>query len=99
MDLHGVDVYLWTTKTPDLPMEIGKLKLDMISNRGTKVFPSDNPSTDSFDWPQCRYLSENPVSDNDVDALIAHLTSLGWRWTKTQKLYRKDGVDLFSQPY
>lgn len=99
MKLHGVDVFVQCPQTPDLPTEFGAFKLILISNRGTRVYPPPAPETDLLDWPQCRFLSENEVSDADVDALVAHLTSLGYRWTKCQKLFLKDGVNQFSQPY
>lgn len=99
MNLHGVDVYIWTPQTPDLPKEFGKFKLILISNRGTRVYPPPAPDMDLLDWPRARFLCDDVVTDEEVDALVHHLTSLGWRWTKCQKLFIKDGVNQFSQPY
>lgn len=99
MELHGVDVYIWTPETPDLPKEVGPLTLKLISNRGTKVYPPPAPDIHLIDWPRCRYFSETAITDKDADALLSKLTSDGWVWTKAQKLYRLDGVDQFSQPY
>jgi len=97
--LYGADIYLRTPKTPDLPGEVGTLRLVFIANRGTRVFPPPAPEAEPTDWPQCRYLSDVPVTDEQVDALAAHLTALGWQWTKLQKLFKNDGVDAFSKPY
>lgn len=99
MNLHGVDVYIWTPSTPDLPKEFGPFFLKLISNRGTRVYPPPAPDMDLMDWPRCRFFSESEVTDKDVNDLLVHLTDLGWRWTKTQKLFRKDGVNQFSEPY
>jgi hypothetical protein len=99
MTLHGVDVYIWTPDTPDLPKEFGKFTLKLISNRGTKVYPPPAPDMHLLDWPRCRFVSDDEVSDQEVDELVAHLSGLGWRWTKCQKLFRKDGVNQYSEPY
>lgn len=99
MILCGVDVFLWTPETPELPSQIGPFRLELISNRGTRVYPPPAPDIDLIDWPRVRFLSDEQVEDRQVDELLAELTAAGWVWTKSQKLYRKDGVNLFSQPY
>ena len=99
MTLHGVDIFMWNPETPDLPKEFGPFTLKLISNRGTRVYPPPAPDASLCDWPQCRFLSDNEVTDQDVDSLVAHLTGLGHKWTKCQKLFRREGVDQFSQPY
>ena len=52
-----------------------------------------------LDWPQCRFLSDSEVTDAQIDELVNHITGMGYKWTKCQKLFRKEGVDQFSQPY
>lgn len=99
LELCGVDVFLWSAETPLLPTEVGPFRLELISNRGTRVFPPPTPEINLCDWPRARYLARAPINDRDIDRLLAELTEAGWNWTKSQKLYRKDGIDLFSQPY
>ncbi len=99
MTLHGVDIYLWTPETPDLPKEFGPFKLVLISNRGTRVYPPPAPEMELMNWPRARYISDAEVSDAQIDELVRKISSDGWRWTKCQKLFRLDGVDQFSQPY
>ncbi len=99
MNLHGVDIYLWIPETPDVPKEFGNMKLTMISNRGTKVYPPPAPEMDLLDWPRCRYVSETEITDVEIDQLVAHLTAIGFRWTKCQKLFRKEGVNQYSEAY
>jgi len=99
MNLHGVDVFICSPQMPDVPQEIGSLKLTLISNRGTRIYPPPAPDMPLLDVSRCRYLSDAEISDAQIDAALAHLTSLGRRWAKCQKLYRKDGVDQFSQAY
>lgn len=99
MTLHGLDIYLWTESMPELPKQIGKFALTFISSRGTRIYPPPAPDVEPCDWPQCRYLSEHPATDAEVEQLISDLSTQGHRWTMCQKLYKKDGVNLFSEPY
>ncbi len=99
MTLHGVDIYVWYQGVPDVPKEHGKLKLILISNRGTRVYPGPVPEIDLLDWPRCRYASDDPVTNDEVDALVRHITESGFNWSKCQKLHRKDGVNQYSEPY
>lgn len=99
MNLHGVDIYLWHEGIPDVPKQVGAFNLTFISSRGTRVYPPPAPDVEVSDWPQCRYLSDSVVSDSDIDALVCKLSGDGWKWTKCQKLFKKDGENLFSEPY
>ncbi len=99
-NLHGLDIYLWTPTTPDLPKEFRTMKLTLISNRGTRIYPPPAPEIDLLDYPRCRFESDTVVSNEDIDALVLHITELGWTWVKCQKLFRNDeGENLYSQPY
>lgn len=99
MELVGLDVYIWSPDIPDLPKTYGKFRLELISNRGTRVYPPPAPDIDLIDWSRCRFVSDEPVTNEEVEELIRHLTSLGWTWTKCQKLYRSEGRNLYSEPY
>lgn len=99
-NLHGVDIYIWSATTPDVPKTFGKFTLKLISNRGTKIYPGPAPEIDLLDWPRCRYESEEVVTNDEIDALIAEITKAGFSWNKCQKLHRDDeGNNLYSQPY
>jgi hypothetical protein len=99
MNLHGADIFIWSPTTPDLPKKHGPFELIFISSRGTRIWPPPAPDTEAIDWPQCRYLAEGEVTDPQIDELVQSLTALGLKWTKVQKLFKKDGVNQFSQPY
>lgn len=99
MTLHGADIYVWYQGVPDVPKEFGKFQLLLISNRGTKVYPGPAPEIDMLDWPRCRYVCDDPVTNEEVDALVAHISASGFNWSKVQKLHRKDGVNQYSEPY
>jgi hypothetical protein len=99
MDLHGVDIYIWSEKIPNLPKTHGNFSLTFISSRGTRVYPPPAPDVELSDWAQCRFLSDSPVPDREIEDLIGAISGAGHRWTKCQKLFKKDGVNQFSEPY
>ena len=99
MSLHGVDAYINSDKVPDMPKQFGPFNLTMISSRGTRIYPPPAPAIELADWFQCRYVSETEVSDADIDGLLGKLTSDGLKWTKCQKLSRRDGANLYSEAY
>lgn len=99
MTLHGVDVFIWSAETPDLFKEHGPMKLELISNRGTKIYPGPAPDIKLLDWPRCRFTSDDVVSNQQIEALLNDLTAAGFTWTKCQKLFRDNGTNLYSQPY
>lgn len=105
MNLVGVDVFIyWTgTELPDVPKSLGALRLELISNRGTKVWPTTAARLDytADEW-RCRYTTETnqPVGHGDINALLAQLTASGKFWTRAQTLaLLPDGSRGFSQPY
>ena len=101
MTLNGVDIYIWSAVTPDVPKTHGKFTLKLISNRGTRIYPPPVPEIDLLDWPRCRYVSDETLSDADIDEMVEKITSLGFTWSKCQKLYRdvENNVNLYSEPY
>ena|SRR5712692_8349276 len=98
MKLIGVDVYIWSQSIPDLPKKIGLFTLQMISNNGTKLYPPPAPEIEVTDWFQCRYVASSEIIHRDIDQLLLSLNP-DFTWTKAQKLYEKDGVNAFSEPY
>ncbi|MCE9559876.1 MAG: hypothetical protein K8R88_13115 [Armatimonadetes bacterium] len=99
MTLHGVDVYLFIATSADLPKQVGKLTLEFVSNKGNKVYPGPLTDIRHYDWPQCRYSSDEVVTDAEVDAAIQSLSQGGFSWSMCQKLYRDGTTNLYSQPY
>jgi isocitrate dehydrogenase len=93
----GVDIYIeWPSKKPnDLAAAIGKasadgLKLEMIANRGVKVWPDGSPQTFCTDNFRCRFLGASP-SQQQVVALLERVTGLGLDITATASLRNYDG--------
>jgi isocitrate dehydrogenase len=55
-------------KTLDALSEGSALKLKMISNRGTKVYPTMDALTDCVDCYRCRFVVRAPLSEVDATA-------------------------------
>jgi isocitrate dehydrogenase len=69
----------------------GKLKLKLISNRGTKVYPFGGAITDCVDAWFCRFMArDGEVGDDDVADLVERVGKLH-RWTHIEKLHDFDG--------
>jgi isocitrate dehydrogenase len=77
-------------------------KLQMITNRGVKVWPGGFPETFCTDHWRCRFVgvaddgSPRVVSHEDILALLANLTTDNLDFIKTENLCRFDGVDGFA---
>lgn len=95
---HGVDIFVENpTGIPKVPETVGNLKLKMISNRGTKIYPGPMPKIWLVDHHRCRYvaLDENGnyknIGDNEIFDLIREVSAYGIKWVHIEKLQLFDG--------
>lgn len=108
-ELVGVDVFLhWTEANGGkdaniLGDAIAKinhegLKLDMITNRGLKVYPNGFPETFCTDHWRCRFKMEGEKAFDykNVIALLAKINEAGFDVIKTENLCTFDGEKRFS---
>jgi isocitrate dehydrogenase len=105
-DLVGVDVFLdWTKGTSnDLGDSLSKLsgdgiKLEMMSNRGVKVWPGGHAETFCSDHWRCRFLAEvdgGDVSHPQIISLLKRFADAGFDFIKTENLYNFDGERGYS---
>jgi isocitrate dehydrogenase len=102
----GVDVFLhWRDGSPDdlaqllLPHAAPTLQLDMVSNRGQKVWPEGSPETLTTDHWRCRFLAPDggTTTAGDVVALQQRLVEAGLEPIKTEGLYAFDGEPAFTK--
>jgi len=104
--LVGVDVFLdWNEEGRD-PNRLGArvlelagdaLALEMIENRGVKVFPEGLPETFRTDHWRCRfYATATEVSFAEVLAVVERMSAAGLDVIKIENLYEFDGVRGFS---
>ncbi len=74
------------------------LKLKMISNRGTKVYPDGNPNIDCVSHHRCRFVSRSgePVLFDDALALSRRINEVH-EVCHVERLLRIDGADGFTK--
>lgn len=102
-DLVGVDVFLHVQgESPD---EIAKqlnsfnykeLKLTMITNRGTKVWPNGFPETFCTDHWRCRFKADAPIKFDAVIQALSQIDKSGLNVIKTENLYLFNGEQAFT---
>ncbi len=101
----GVDIFVESTLAPE---ELGPsieqaaegtpVKLKMISNRGTKVYPPTGAITDCVDHFRCRFILRAPDGDLSDAAILDLLARVGarHRWMHVEKLPIFDGENGFT---
>jgi isocitrate dehydrogenase len=105
-ELVGVDVFLdWPKGTAN---ELGDalaqlsgdgLKIEMMSNRGVKVWPGGHAETFCSDHWRCRFISEmdaGAVSHPQIISLLKRVGDAGYDFIKTENLYKFDGERGYS---
>src|SRR5215472_7116073 len=102
-DLVGIDVYVeWPSKnTAELANLVRKassngLNLEMLSNRGTKVWPDGAPETFCTDSYRCRFMDKNGTTPKELVALLGRVTELGLEIAMTESLRNYDGKPGFT---
>ena len=105
-DLVGVDVFLdWTKGSAnELGDSLSKLsgdgiKLEMMSNRGVKVWPGGHAETFCSDHWRCRFLAAtngDGVSHPQIISLLKRVADAGFDFIKTENLYNFDGERGYS---
>lgn len=105
-ELVGVDVFLdWSKGSAnELGDSLSKLaddgiKLEMMSNRGVKVWPGGHAETFCSDHWRCRFLSATQtgtISHNQIVALLQRVGGAGFDFIKTENLYNFDGERGYS---
>lgn len=104
-ELVGVDVFVhWNGTDPNAlavrmqEAQNGFLSLQMITNRGVKVWPNGLPETFTTDHWRCRYLASagKQMSKALVAELLMRLDQAGVEFVKTEHLFTFDGVAGYS---
>ncbi len=112
--LVGVDAFInWQGSDPNeigdqlAAMDVYKLKLKMITNRGVKVYPEGRKETYCTDHWRCRFVAIDAnikqttpvyqeVEYEQVIALLSALNEMGMEVIKTENLYEFDSRRGFS---
>lgn len=74
------------------------IKLSMISNRGTKVWPDGNPDTFCADNWRLRFMAADgkEIKTSNVVKLLNNMNEAGFNFTKTAMLHTFNGVPGFT---
>jgi isocitrate dehydrogenase len=104
--VSGVDVYIESKLDPRILagnleklIKPSPLRLEMITNRGAMVFPSNDRRVSLVDHFRCRFvLNDGGASLGDAE-IISLLQGIGGdhRWMHIEKLQEFDGEPAFSK--
>lgn len=103
--LVGVDVFLYwkgdaeTFHQKMRGVQTSPLALEMISNRGVRIWPEGHPETFCIDEWRCRFMHAEKgrgVTPHEVVGLLEALATTGHDVIKTENLYTFDGSPGFS---
>ncbi len=102
----GADVFVESPLSPD---ELGKslealaegtpFRLKMVSNRGTKVYPSTGGMTDCVDHWRCRFVRRDgaPALDDAMMLALLGKVASAHRWMHVEKLEEHDGALAYTR--
>ena len=102
----GVDVFVEFDGTPETLgqhlttlVEGLPIHLKMVSNRGTKVYPSVGAIPDCVDHWRCRFVLNEDTTTLIDETILALLTRIGssYRWMHVEKLPEFDGEAGFTR--
>jgi len=102
----GIDLFVHSPLGPEemgssleKALEGTALKLKMISNRGTKVYPPTGARTDNVDHHRCRMMAREDGADLSDEQVLAALAKVGakHRWVHVEKLQEIDGAPGFTK--
>lgn len=103
--LVGIDIYLYSEETIEalqkklLPLDFSPFTIEMISNRGARVYPDGMPETFCIDQWRVRFRpSGTSCTQKSLVHLLEKLTQEGLDIIKTEHLYDFDGKPGYSSP-
>ena len=97
--LVGVDAFIYHKGPlqaffPNIShINVGNLRLNMISNRGARVWPGGQPETFCIEQWRCRFAADNnrACAQSEIVQLLHALDNVGIDVIKTEFLYLFDG--------
>jgi isocitrate dehydrogenase len=106
-ELVGADVFVEFLGKPDdlaaklQPLTADGLKLEMLSNRGMKVWPGGMAETATVDVYRCRFQlpdgTPGSIPHSVIVSLLDRVTKAGIEFVKLEGLYNFDGKPGFSR--
>lgn len=97
--LVGVDLFIYSKeKASHVQKKITELnpspfKLQMITNRGVRIWPEGHLETFCIEQWRCRFIADkHPIKPEDIVQLLDHFIKAGYDVFKTENLYTFDGA-------
>ncbi len=104
-ELVGIDVYLFSNESMTnlqeslLDHSYSSFHIEMITNRGARVYPNGIPETFCVDQWRVRFRPKHgECKQKDLLEILETLTSKGFDIIKTEHLYDFDGSPGYSSP-
>ncbi|GCE25778.1 isocitrate dehydrogenase [Dictyobacter alpinus] len=102
-ELVGVDVFVdWpehdSNKLAEILQQVNGegLKLQLITNRGARVWPNGMPETFTTDHWRNRFLGEGTITHAQITSLLQRISETGLDFIKIENLYNFDGQAGYS---
>ncbi len=104
-ELVGVDVFVYSQDSAEGFLKIATTKqwaplsLQMISNRGARVWPDGHPETFCIDQWRLRFMHKDKsstVTQSEVLKILQEIQNTGYDVTGSENLYHFDGAPAFS---
>ena len=99
--LVGVDLFIYSKeKATTVEKKITQLnptpfKLQMITNRGVRIWPEGHPETFCIEQWRCRFIAKDekhPIKPSDIVGLLDQFVKDGYDVFQTENLYTFDGT-------
>ncbi len=103
-DLVGVDVFIYSKDSAEslikqtTAKQWSPLQLQMISNRGARIWPEGHPETFCVDQYRLRFMRKDKSSATagDIFKILQEVDNMGFDIVCTENLYHFDGAPAFS---
>jgi isocitrate dehydrogenase len=96
--LVGVDIFVYSKeKATEVEKKITGIKfepfkLQMITNRGVRIWPEGHPETFCIEQWRCRFIAKDSAKPQEIVDLLDHIVKAGYDVFQTENLYTFDGV-------
>lgn len=104
-ELVGADLFIYSSDPLDVFVSkitsesFGDYKIEMISNRGTRVYPNGMPETFCIDQWRIRFRPKEKICTQEgIATLFSLVIDAGFDIIKTEHLYDFDGKPGYSSP-
>jgi len=101
-ELVGIDVFVYAKESAESFLKgvtkhsWSPLPLQMVTNRGVRVWPEGQPETFCVDQWRLRFRKDSQVTHNETLKIIQEVQNRGYEVISTENLYTFDGTPGFS---